>query len=226
MLTATLTALAFIGLSSAQSTVSLFLLSTDNQSLVGSIVGSDSTATTYVIQCPPGTDSNDCGYPIPVTVMQGPATVFYSMSLPGFTADFGCSLGGTTTAICSQSVGGSDANSPGQATETLAASDITFLPVVITAEAGAGNTASTAPATTTAEVTSDSSSSMPTTASSSGATSTMSMTTSMAASQSTGTGDVQAAASTLVSTGGYPQITGNAQWAVGGAAVALALAAL
>lgn len=42
-------------------TTRLFLLDSDPQPLVGEVIGVDATATTYVINCAPGTDSNDCG---------------------------------------------------------------------------------------------------------------------------------------------------------------------
>lgn len=99
MITTTLTTMALIGLSSAQSTVSLFIPDgVDNQSLVGSVVGSvrlpnflhqpfltlnlqSGSITTYVIQCPPGIDSTNCGFPEPVTVVGGPSTVHLAIGV-------------------------------------------------------------------------------------------------------------------------------------------------
>jgi hypothetical protein len=88
--------LAVAGFSSAQSTVSLFIPGADLQPLVASIVGSvqissclprdftdssqDATATTYAIQCVPGTDSSDCGISGVVTLTEGPSTAVYTMS--------------------------------------------------------------------------------------------------------------------------------------------------
>lgn len=39
----------------------------------------DATATTYLLQCVPGTDSSDCGFPAPVTLTEGPATAAYTI---------------------------------------------------------------------------------------------------------------------------------------------------
>lgn len=44
-----------------------------------------------------------------------------------------CSMGGTTSAVCTTSMSGTGANFPGISTETLAASDIQLLPVTVTA---------------------------------------------------------------------------------------------
>ncbi len=93
MIATTLATMALIGFSSAQSTVSLFLPGgAGNHSVVGSVVGSvrlrnflcqpfltlnvqSGSATTYAVQCPPGTDPNNCGIPEPFTVVDGPSTV-------------------------------------------------------------------------------------------------------------------------------------------------------
>ncbi|TKA80676.1 hypothetical protein B0A49_01625 [Cryomyces minteri] len=123
----------------SSTTLSIFLPNTDPQSLVGSIIAVDSTATTLAIACPSGTDPNDCGYPSPFTLTTGPSLYADSTVDPAgpgvFTQSVSCSLGGTTTAVCAASFGGSDANFPGLNTTTLAQSDITLFPVVITAGA-------------------------------------------------------------------------------------------
>jgi len=73
--------LTLAGLAIAQSTtISLYIPGADSQSLVGSIVGSDSTATTYALQCAPGTEESDCGFPGVFTLTEGPATVQYSIT--------------------------------------------------------------------------------------------------------------------------------------------------
>jgi hypothetical protein len=66
-----------------------------------------------------------------------------------FTATWSCDIAGTTSASCSESFGGSAANSPGATQTVLSPSEITFFPVVITAGAeklgaGASSTASSA----------------------------------------------------------------------------------
>lgn len=58
--------------------VSLFLPGTDPQKLVGSVMGSSGSMTTYVITCPEGTDASDCGYSDPITITEGASSLVYS----------------------------------------------------------------------------------------------------------------------------------------------------
>ena len=82
MLSITILGLTLASLSSAQSTVSLYLPGGfDPMPLVASILGSDSKATTYAVRCVPGTDENDCGMGGGIRVTQGPATAAYTISL-------------------------------------------------------------------------------------------------------------------------------------------------
>ena len=81
MYSITIIGLALLSLSSAQRTVTLFLPGFDSMSLVASIVASDSKATTYAVQCAPGTDSNDCGMEDGLLLTQGPSTVAITTSL-------------------------------------------------------------------------------------------------------------------------------------------------
>jgi hypothetical protein len=120
----------------AQSTLatSLFIPEADPQSLVASVIAVQDAATTYAIGCPPGTDSNDCGFPAPWTMIYG--SDFYdahTTDAGAFTESDHCTLHGTTGAVCTISLGGSEANGQGATTTTLGPSDMTFLPVTITA---------------------------------------------------------------------------------------------
>ncbi|KAF3017881.1 hypothetical protein E8E14_012906 [Neopestalotiopsis sp. 37M] len=54
-----------------QSVTSVLLFDTDPQSLVAEVLGADATATTFLLNCPSGTDSNDCGT-YDETVIVGP----------------------------------------------------------------------------------------------------------------------------------------------------------
>jgi hypothetical protein len=229
MLTSTFFSLALVGAASAQSTVQLFLIDTDPQSLVASIVASDATATTYQVQCPSNALGEDCGYPSPITVVEGPKTVSYSVSLDGFALDFHCDMSGTTEAACSMSMGGESANSPGSSFETLTGTDISFLPVVVTAGGGAA-AASTAPASGAASTTMSTAASSTAAASTSGASasgSSSSGTGALGLSSTTVSGSAAQVSSTSSSTAGMAMITGNVK-IVGGAAAAaiLGLAAL
>jgi hypothetical protein len=142
MLRSALVTALFAAAITAQSTISLFLLDTDPQTLVASVISSDASATEYLVGCPTGIDANDCGYNPPVTVKH--AGDVYAASLTAaeeqFTMSWECTVA-TTGGICTTSAGGSQANFPGQATSTLAASDVTFFPVTIAAVASTAATA-------------------------------------------------------------------------------------
>ncbi|KAL9133950.1 MAG: hypothetical protein Q9175_004871 [Cornicularia normoerica] len=177
--------LSLVALGAAQNqTVSLFLPNTDMQSLVGSIVGGyagadgesinqDATATTYVVQCANGgsngaaattaaaaTDTgNDnssiCGYPTPVTIVEGPSTVAYSIALDASTLSINCVLSGSSVAVCTAPATAAiltqETGIPSLRSITLSGTDVSFLPVVITA-GSVTNTGST-PISTTASTT-------------------------------------------------------------------------
>lgn len=70
----------------AQSTtVSLLLPYTLRHAYFGSVIGADSTATTYAYGCAPGLngvkpDDEDCGFGTSQTVTQGPSTWIYTSS--------------------------------------------------------------------------------------------------------------------------------------------------
>ncbi|KAL2050456.1 hypothetical protein ABVK25_009290 [Lepraria finkii] len=135
MISITLPLLGLSALGAAQSsTVSLFLPMADPKSLVASIAGSDSTATTYVVTCansaaaksaaisavgtavpsginnldPNSFDNSDCGFPSAFRVIEGPSTVHYSIGaeLIAFKS-INCALSGTTYAECTASASAS-----------------------------------------------------------------------------------------------------------------------
>jgi len=209
----------FASISFAQTgTITLLVPGADPQPLVASIVGSDATATTYAVQCSPGTDSDNCGFVGVFTLTEGPATAAYTygpmvddngtVALTGY---IDCSLAGTTSAVCIESFGGTEANFPGISTETLTGTDLPYMLVVITAQAVAsdGSSSSVVPSNTQTGSKATSNSVAGAKTSSSGAEST-------GAAQTT-------ASKTSVSTAGMPMITANMEWLVGGAAVALAV---
>jgi hypothetical protein len=75
--------LAAAGLVSAQNTVtSMLIYGADPQPLVASVIGSDATATTYSINCAPGTDGSDCGMGPGLTVVAGPTTTVLKIDEP------------------------------------------------------------------------------------------------------------------------------------------------
>lgn len=150
--------------------VSVFLLDTDPQALVGSIVKSDSSKTTIALSCPEGESADECGFPSSVTIVAGPSTFRASITLDSVTADIGCKIhGSTVSAVCSETLTGpagyfalgGTASRADLSTETgtgtsittsststtLHGSDISYYPVTITA--GAGIASGTAEATST-----------------------------------------------------------------------------
>ncbi|KAJ5480679.1 hypothetical protein N7539_006573 [Penicillium diatomitis] len=197
--------LATVGVATAQSSVvSLFMPDTDPQPLAASIVGQSSGKVTYSINCPAGTDPTNCGMGPGMLYTSAPNDIEWSIVEPSddFTARIVCSMGGTTTAKCTEMMGGSAANFPGTSTLDLAQSQITYLPVTVTAGAiTAGDSTTTATASATSTISKASSAAPSTVSKASGA-----------------------ASST--STGGLPRITGNPRAVLGGAAAALIAAAL
>ncbi|KAJ5987739.1 hypothetical protein N7481_002949 [Penicillium waksmanii] len=199
--------LATAALATAESSVvSMFIPDVEGTALVASVIAQTAGTTTYSINCPPGTDSSDCGVSPGLFLTSGPKKVEYSISEGDFYGRMVCSLGGTTTAVCTDINSGADANFPGTHTTTLASSDITSLPVTITAGATTG-------------AASDTSASASTTESSTTATS------DTTASQTSASSSGAMASSTSSSTGGMSQITGAPVLALG-AAVAFIAGAL
>jgi len=206
------------------STVNLFIPGADVQPLVASIVASDATATTYAVECSPGTDSSDCGFPGVFTLTEGPSRAQYTLApevdengTTAFAGYIDCSLAGTISAVCTESYGGTEANDPGVATETISGTDLAFIPVVITAGAVAasgGSPSSAVPSTT---------STGSTTANTSGSSTTVK--TSASGTTSSGATQTSSAVQGSTSTGGVAAVGGNVKWALGGAAVALAIMA-
>ncbi|KAL4927343.1 putative GPI anchored protein [Aspergillus undulatus] len=109
---------------------SMYIYGADEQPLAASIVGNDATATTYSINCPPGTDATDCGMGSGLTLIAaGHSTTYVWDGRPEFWLTAKCSVGGDT-AVCTESAGGPDANFPGTSTET---SEVAYIPITITA---------------------------------------------------------------------------------------------
>ncbi|PYH82420.1 hypothetical protein BO82DRAFT_353672 [Aspergillus uvarum CBS 121591] len=208
---------------SAQTTVtSMFIYDADPQPLVASVMGVAATATTYYINCPPGTDSSDCGMGPGLTVIAGPQTTSYLMEEPDedFYWSVVCSLQGTTTGSCIEMASGTGANFPGTSTIPLDTDDIAsgLMPVTITAGAGSITASDTASAT----------------ASPTGATTATATATGASASHKSATADASSttatsaasAASSTTSTGAGAVVSNDATVIFGGAAVAALVAAV
>jgi hypothetical protein len=125
------------------------------QSLVAEVLGADATATTYLLNCPPGTDGNDCGtYNNSLTIgpwasetipagaaSTGNLDIFITMPSEDKEYDWRfsvhCEMSKTIAKDCTTiNLGGNDDGSP---TSTITVSDelrefdLTHLPIVITA---------------------------------------------------------------------------------------------
>jgi hypothetical protein len=97
----------------------------DSQTLVADVLGANPTATTFLLNCPPGTDSDDCGT-YNDTVVIGPwakptpppdaTTGVYdeSLTITGeFTFNLHCEMNATVPAVCTTTnIGGNDDGSP------------------------------------------------------------------------------------------------------------------
>lgn len=131
-------------------TTSMLFLDTDPEPLVGSIIATSDSTTTYSITCAPGTDSDDCGIGSGATVTLGPTAYdFYleeaDTDTTAFAVSVHCQLSATVPLLCTVSAGGDDANDPGVATITPVANPsngdyngYTYLPIEITAGPAAG----------------------------------------------------------------------------------------
>ncbi|KAL8656770.1 MAG: hypothetical protein Q9210_000013 [Variospora velana] len=161
---------------SAQQSASIFLVNADTQPLVGSILGTvqlcnpssgetctnqgtrqNQATTTYQIQCVEGTDSTECGFPDPFTyVKEGMSSIHYTMSYGAVTGMVECSLGGTTTALCTASsaidpaasYSGQTFSEEGPVTAALGPEEIKFTQIPITGAVAAAPQSTRAAAAT------------------------------------------------------------------------------
>ena len=127
---------------------------------------------------------------------------------------YDCSLAGTTSAVCVESHGGSEANFPGVSTETYTGTDQPYIPITITARAVSANrVASTSTAGSGAESTQTSDA-----GAGAGA--------GMSAADAKSSGDAATTTNSGpggASTGAAAAISQGAGWVLGGAAMALAM---
>ncbi|KAL9115873.1 MAG: hypothetical protein Q9227_000241 [Pyrenula ochraceoflavens] len=177
--------------------------------------------------------SDDCGFPLPFQFVAAPNSVAYSITYPGLYASVECSLGGTTTGVCTETFSGTEVNGQGTSTTTLASSDITLFPIPLTTglslvdvKTNSDGTFTTVPA---AKGSSGSASASKTGAMASQTGSSSGMMTSASGSSSSGasaaSGSSSGASGSSASTGGLPRITAAPKWVVGGAAAAMAVLA-
>jgi hypothetical protein len=132
--TLTLALLSLFPLTLAQSSVvSLYLIDTDPQDLVASVITVVSSTTQYEVTCPQS--ATECGYEPPITVMEAGSTFGASLtdSEEQFTFSQLCTLVSAGGAVCAESAAGEQANFPGSSTTTYNATELTQFAVTITA---------------------------------------------------------------------------------------------
>ncbi|KIX04451.1 uncharacterized protein Z518_05319 [Rhinocladiella mackenziei CBS 650.93] len=165
--------LTLAGIVSAQSSVvNIFFPGADQQTLVGSIIASDSSKTTMAVACPSDADTFDCGLIEPITVTVGSSTFHAEESFETISVTLDCAVTGTTAATCEETYVGpaglietdidsltaTDATINTQVTTTattttLSQTEIAFIPVTISAGAvsnASAGTGATGSASTTA----------------------------------------------------------------------------
>ncbi|KAL7915853.1 hypothetical protein GGI35DRAFT_430840 [Trichoderma velutinum] len=134
-----LLALSGAAMAAQSTTVSLLLPFADPQIIVGSVIGADSTATTYAYGCAPGQPAAECGFETSQTVTQGPTTWAYTNTYSGdggvYTESGRCKLSSAVdVASCSVFMGGIVSGSIVASGSVGTESFLSFqLPVTITA---------------------------------------------------------------------------------------------
>lgn len=125
---------SLFGLAVSQTTtlslITLPFVGYDAQTLAASVVGVQSQVTTLKLGCV----EEECGLFPNHTLKIGPSTYNMDMSDPNtdFTATVDCVIA-SSSAVCKETAGGSEANFPGSSTETYDASQIDSVTVLITA---------------------------------------------------------------------------------------------
>ncbi|OBT91222.1 hypothetical protein VE02_00297 [Pseudogymnoascus sp. 03VT05] len=199
-------------------------------------VGSDASATTYLLGCPVKsvpTTGEKCLFLEPLSYTIGPSSVQMVSTMQDLTLSQICALGGKTRAVCTVRYSG-----PGTS-NFESYTDLTKTTMTLT---GTAAEELWGPATVVHDIssiyngvgTSTDGSSPPATTGPAATSAPTSTPTGTAGTGTTGTGTTgtfttgtdSKAVGTSASTGGMPQITGCAGWAVGGMAAAVALAAL
>ncbi|KAL4872244.1 hypothetical protein BDV12DRAFT_152303 [Aspergillus spectabilis] len=203
--------LGSVSLATANDIVSLILPQFDEQDLVGEVIGSNGPMTTYVINCPDGTDAVDCGMPPDGMTVTAASTAFiFDYTFEDYWLHQSCEHRGTTWFSCAITNTQSDFSSVTSLSESV---ELPYLAVTITATA------------TDAE---DSTETTTTSADSSSSTSSDSESASVtpAPSESASpTSDAEDAEETNSDNAAVSLPTGStAQWLVSGAGMAIALA--
>ncbi|KAL4936493.1 hypothetical protein BDV06DRAFT_204912 [Aspergillus oleicola] len=224
--------LALLGsgsLAAANDVVSLILPFADDQGLVGEVVGTSGSTTTYALYCADYSDDSECGMPTDgLTMAAAPSAFVYEYQFDDYYLRESCENRGTTWVSCDVT------NSQSGFSTVISDStsvELPVIPVTITATNTDGDSEPTstsdASSSTPTETDSDSDSDSSTTLSGSITVSESPSTTaqpSQSASASTSpTSDAEDAQETDPDNAAG-SLTGSAQWVVAGAGMAIALA--
>ncbi|CAP95488.1 hypothetical protein E8E15_009292 [Penicillium rubens] len=213
----------------AAETVTLFLPGFDEQRIEGKVIGTSGSMTKYLIKCATDVDETECGIPYDgMTVAQGSSTVSLGYSMDSMTIAESCKYDATSVscgATFDESGTISSWNSKVAITEIPGGA---LMPVTITATGSDSSSATTGASVSASTAASTSGATLTTSASTSDstATGTNTATGTATASDSSDSSSAAATSQTETDNAAMPMITGNARWAAGGVAAALAIAAL
>lgn len=130
---------------SGAATLSLFVPGADSQQLVASIVSVKDSTTTLILNCPPGTDSTNCGFPQGLNyILTGTTAIDAYLTQDNvYTASVHCNYEVSKSAVCTGSFveplpvesgsGSAVSQTSGVTSETLDAASVTLMPVTVTA---------------------------------------------------------------------------------------------
>ncbi|KAJ5468807.1 hypothetical protein N7475_006559 [Penicillium sp. IBT 31633x] len=210
----------------AAETVTLFLPGFDSQDINAKVLGSSGRTTTYLINCPGSSESEDCGIPANgITVVQGSSSVSLGYSFDKMTVAERCSYD-SVSVTCSVSLDERGLTTTMNSAVALTEFPGAFMPVTVTATGTGGASATTGASASASTVASTTGATLTTSASTTGSTATDATTGTSAAGESSDSSSAAATSQTETGNAAMPMITGNARWAAGGVAAALALAAL
>ncbi|KAL4752596.1 hypothetical protein BDW72DRAFT_60084 [Aspergillus terricola var. indicus] len=224
----TVRSLALLGgfsFAAANDIVTLILPAADEQKLVGEVIGSAGSTTTYRIFCPDTVDDDECGMPTNgLTVAAAPTAFVYEYSYEDYYLKESCKHSGTTWFSCLVTNTQSDFS---LVTSTTVDEALPYMAVTITSTATGADAEATNTATATSTKTSDADADAETKSSSESPSTTLSGSASVTATPSGSASNTTAAdpEETTSDNAAMPQVTGSAaQWIVSGAGMALALA--
>ncbi|KAL4957836.1 hypothetical protein BDW69DRAFT_155417 [Aspergillus filifer] len=223
--------LALLGsgsLAAANDVVSLILPFVDDQGIVGDVVGTSGSTTTYAVYCADYSDDSECGIPTDgMTIAAAPSAFVYEYQFDDYYLRESCSVRGTTWVSCEVTNSQSDFST---VTSDSTSMELPVIPVTVTAtktddDSEPTSTSHSSSATAT-ETDSDSDSDSSTTLSGSITVSEASSTAQPSASASTSaspTSDTEDAQETDPDNAAG-SLAGSLQWVVAGAGMAVALA--